>query len=134
MQCAVIEFARDVLGVYRRACESCHGKFPHPNDHANIWDGRLAWIDFTHPELSPVLTAHLTKPFGRGLTNAVNGKLSPLFANTADADYQAMLKAIDIGKQLMLATPEADMPGFKGVKKEFSESELAFEAERAKKK
>ena len=117
-----------------RACESCHGPFPQPNDHANIWDGRLAWIDFTHPEISPALTAHLARPFGRGLTNAMHGRLPPSFANTADADYQAMHKAIETGRQLMLATPEADMPGFKGVKKELSESELAFEAERGKKK
>ena len=121
-------FARDFLGVYRRACESCHGPVPQPNDHANIWDGRLAWIDFTHPEFSPALTAHLAKPFGRGLTNALRGQLPPLFATPAAPDYQAMFKAIEAGKQLMLATPEADMPGFKGVKKELSESALTLES------
>ena len=119
-------FARDFLGVYRRACQSCHDALPHPNDHANIWDGRLAWIDFTHPEFSPALTAHLAKPWGRGLTNALHGRLPPLFATTTDADYQAMLRAIETGRQLMLATPEADMPGFKGVKKEDSDNEFAF--------
>ena len=120
-------FARDFLGVYRRTCESCHDKFPHPNDHAHIWDGRLAWIDFTHPEFSPALTAHLAKPLGRGLTNALRGQLPPLFATPADPDYQSMLKAIETGKQLMLATPEADMPGFKGVKKELAERDLLLE-------
>ncbi len=118
-------FARDFLGVYRRACESCHGKYPHPNDHANIWDGRLAWIDFTRPELSPALTAHLARPFGRGLTNAVNGRLPPVFATRAAPDFQTMLQAIETGRQLMLATPEADLPGFKGFKKETVADELA---------
>jgi hypothetical protein len=115
-------FARDFLEVYNRSCVSCHGKFPDPNDPASIWDGRLAWIDFSQPPFSPALTAHLAKAAGgRGLAKPVNGRLPPVFATTADPDYQRLLKAIETGKQLMLATPEADQPGFKGVRKEISD-------------
>jgi mono/diheme cytochrome c family protein len=108
-------FARDFLGVYQRACASCHGDFPNPGDPATLWDGRLAWINFSQPKFSPALTAHLAKSAGgRGITTPTDGKRPPVFASPSDADYQQLLKAIETGKQLMLATPEADMPGFKG--------------------
>ncbi len=112
-------FARDFLGVYDRRCASCHGKSPHPNDHASIWDGRLAWINLSRPAFSPALTAHLPKEAGgRGITKTLDGKAPPMFAGTSDPDYQAMLRAIEAGKALMLASPEADMPGFKFTRKE----------------
>ena len=111
-------FAKGFLGVYDRRCASCHGKMPHPNDHGRIWDGRLAWINFTRPALSPALTAHLAKPAGRGIIKARDGKKPPLFRDTADADYRTMLEAIETGRRRMLATPRADMPGFRGARKE----------------
>jgi hypothetical protein len=111
-------FARDFLGVYNRRCTSCHGPQPNPNDHGSIWDGRLAWIDFTHPAWSPALTAHLVKPLGRGIDRPQDGRTPPMFTNTDDPDYQTMLRAIEKGKALMLANPEADMPGFKGARTE----------------
>ena len=112
-------FARDFLGVYQRRCQGCHGKMPQPNDHGEIWDGRLAWINFTHPELSPALTAHLAKEAGgRGIAQPVNGVSSLVFSNTQQEDYQVMLRAIETGKAQMLAEPEADMPGFKYARKE----------------
>ncbi|MBE3135304.1 MAG: hypothetical protein IMZ55_17700, partial [Acidobacteria bacterium] len=52
------------------------------------------------------------------LTKPQDGKPPPVFADTADPDYQAMLKAIEAGKALMLAAPEADMPGFRFARKE----------------
>jgi hypothetical protein len=107
-------FAQDFLGVYTRRCQSCHGGYPRPNDHAEIWDGRLAWIDFTHPQLSPALTAHLASDVdGRGISTSSHGPTTLLFADTTDADYRRMLKAIQTGRQSMLANPTADMPGFK---------------------
>jgi len=112
-------FAQDFLGAYNRRCQSCHGALPHPNNHAEIWDGRLAWINFSNPNHSPALTAHLSdKAGGRGISTASDEPPKLLFADTADADYQRMLKAIETGKQLMLANPTADMPGFKFAKKE----------------
>jgi mono/diheme cytochrome c family protein len=111
-------YAREYLGVYNRRCASCHGPVPHPNENTKVWDGRLAWIDFTHPEWSPALTAHLVKPLGRGIDKPQAGKVPPMFTSTRDPDYQAMLRAIEKGKASMLADPEADMPGFKGARPE----------------
>jgi mono/diheme cytochrome c family protein len=117
-------YARDYLGVYNRRCQSCHGPAGSPNDHAAIWDGRLAWINFTTPAHSPALTAHLAKSpagggtGGRGITKPQGGQSPPLFRDATDADYQTMLKAIEQGKANMLARPRADMPGFAGARKE----------------
>lgn len=112
-------FARDFLGVYNRRCADCHGSYPEPNDHAAIWDGRLAWINFTNPAWSPALTAHLAKAAGgRGIETRQDGRSPPRFPDTADRDYRTMLQAIEQGKRLAEATPEADMPGFRGARPE----------------
>ena len=103
-------YAKGFLGVYKRRCESCHGGIPHPNDHARIWDGRLAWLNFTRPKLSPALTAHLAKGAGgRGLGTEEGGKGPPLFVDQHDSDYLAMLKALEEGRRKMLAHPRVDM-------------------------
>jgi len=105
-------FAEGFLGVYRRRCKSCHGDVPSTNDHRRIWDGQLAWINFTHPAWSPALTAHLAKEAGgRGLGTETGGKGAPLFTGTHDADYAAMLAAIREGREKMLAHPRVDMQG-----------------------
>jgi mono/diheme cytochrome c family protein len=112
-------FAEGFLGVYNRRCANCHGSYPDPNDHSAIWDGRLAWINFTHPALSPALTAHLAKSAGgRGLDTPRDGQAPPQFADASDPDYQTMLRAIEEGKRLAEATPEADMAGFQGARPE----------------
>ncbi|MCX6927564.1 MAG: DUF1080 domain-containing protein [Verrucomicrobia bacterium] len=112
-------FAKDFQGVYASRCESCHGKYPNPNDHSQIWDGRLAWINLTRPQFSPALTAHLAKEAGgRGLSTTTNRPPTLIFRGISDPDYQTMRSAIGVGRQLMLANPEADMDGFKFARKE----------------
>lgn len=104
-------FERDFLGVYDRRCVECHGRIEGTTD----WTGRYAWIDLGRPEHSPALTAHLSKQAGgRGIETPLRGKTPPRFANTSDPDYQAMLRAIQAGRDLAFQTPEADMPGFRG--------------------
>ncbi len=106
-------YAKQFLDIYTRRCDSCHGGFPQPNDHTRIWDGRYAWINFSHPEYSAVLTAHLSKEAGgRGLGTEKGGKGQPLFVDTSAPDYQTMLGAVREGRRKMLARPRADMPGF----------------------
>ncbi len=88
-------FAERFLGVYKKRCALCHSDVPNPNDHSRIWDGRLAWINFTHPEWSAALTAHLAKKSGgRGHGTEKGGKGATLFNDTRDPDYAAMLAAI----------------------------------------
>jgi len=94
------------LEVYQRRCVSCHGEFPHPNDHDRLWDGRYAWINLTHPEWSSALTAHLAKPAGgRGIPTRRFADEPPLFADTADPDYVTMLDGIREGQREMAARP-----------------------------
>jgi len=103
-------YAEGFLGVYNRRCNSCHGPLPHPNDHGKIWDGRYAWINFSYPEYSSALSAHLSKDGGgRGLGTEKDGPAKPLFQNTDDPDYATMLAAIKEGRQKMLAAPRVDM-------------------------
>ena len=102
-------FARDFSGVYNRRCASCHGTYQDTTD----WTGRFAWINLSNPQLSPALTAHLSKAAGgRGIDTPTGGRTPPMFTSTADPDYQTMLAAIETGRRLVHATPEADMPGF----------------------
>ena len=51
-------YAQDYRGVYARRCQSCHGELPQPNDHGAIWDGRLAWIDFSNPSRNSLSNFH----------------------------------------------------------------------------
>jgi mono/diheme cytochrome c family protein len=107
-------YAQDFSDVYHQRCANCHGGLPHPNRVSDMWDGRLAWINFTHPHLSSALTAHLPKEQGgRGISRSKDGQDIPMFADTRDPDYVAMLNAIQIGKRLAQETPRADMPGFR---------------------
>ncbi len=104
-------YTRDYMGVYDRRCAGCHGK---PQGTTN-WEGRFAWMNFTHPERSPALTAHLAKESGgRGLSTSKDGEPTLLFSDTNDVDYRSMLDAISVGRRLSLETPRADMPGFAG--------------------
>lgn len=118
-------FQRDFFEVYERRCASCHQEFHHndtPSGPANpttVWNGRFAWVNFTHPENSAVLTAHLPKPAGRGISTLAEGKPETfLFRDESDADYQKLLSAIRAGQTAMLANPRADMPGFRNAKPE----------------
>ena len=71
-----------------------------------IWDGRFAWINFTHPEWSPALTAHLSKNAGgRGLSVRRPPDDSTLFRDTQEPDYVKMLEAIREGRRHMLDQP-----------------------------
>ncbi len=105
-------FATRFLEVYNRRCAGCHEAFPDPNDHDEIWDGRYAWINFTHPEWSPALSAHLSPPAGgRGVPTERFADDSALFVDTTDPDYVTMLEAIREGRRQLLAQPRVDGGG-----------------------
>jgi len=66
-------------------------------------------INLTHPEWSLMLTAPLsTQAGGLGLCHDKDGTPC-VFKDTADPDYQAMLRAIRRGHDLLAAHPRADM-------------------------
>ncbi len=71
--------------------------------------GPVHRINLTHPEWSQMLTAPLSKKAGGlQLCKAANG--GPVFKDTTDADYQLMLKALQLGRDTLLADPRVDMP------------------------
>ena len=116
-------FSERFVEVYDRRCTECHGPFMQPR---HLWTGRYAWINLDHPNRSAALTAHLSKDSGgRGIATVKNAERSPaasqeelLFSDKNDSDYLKMFNAIEEGRRIMLAHPEADMPGFSGAKPE----------------
>lgn len=111
-------FAGEFMPVYARRCASCHGDF-FATGLVTCWDGRTAWLNFTRPEFSPALTAHLAKSAGgRGIDRTADGQAIPMFLDTADPDYQRMLQALETGRRRALETPGPDMPGFRLARKE----------------
>jgi hypothetical protein len=107
-------FARGFLPVYSRRCVSCHGEFPGTR-LVTCWDGRTAWINFSRPEFSPALTAHLPRSAGgRGIDKTNDGQPIPMFAGPDDPDFRALLAAIEEGRRRAEATPRPDMPGYYG--------------------
>lgn len=108
-------YVNEFSEVYKRRCDSCHG----PIEGTTNWEGRYAWINLTHPENSPVLTTHLDKAAGgRGVSIRSDGQ-ELIFGNRTDPDYEKMLRAIQQGRIEMFEQPEADMPGFRHLKKEW---------------
>jgi hypothetical protein len=89
----------DFKKAFEPACSSCHGV-------------KFDWINLTSPQYSRVLNAHLAKEAGgMGLAEDKDGQKPPVFETTDDLTYQALLKAIQAGKQTLYAKPRMDMPG-----------------------
>ena len=89
--------------VWRARCGGCHGKEPAHQ-----------WLNLTRPRFSRVLAAPLVKAAGGlELCRPKGGKPPARFADKADADYAAMLAAIEEGRRALDARPRMDMPGAK---------------------
>jgi hypothetical protein len=106
---------RALVGVFNTHCGACHNpggaSLRRPNDTSQCGI-RNDWINLTRPEFSRVLNAHLAKDAGGlGIDNAQNGRTPPSFKDTGDPVYQALLAAIEEGKQALAARPRVDMPG-----------------------
>ncbi len=65
-------------------------------------------VNLTHPEYSRVLTTALAKSAG----GRADDKTAP-FKSKSDPGYEAILKAIQAGKQALDANPRVDMAGAK---------------------
>ncbi len=123
--------------VLARRCESCHkGKRRLPRDPGdNMGIGTTGRInnadprhrfsnhlifDLTRPERSLLLLAPLAREAGGyGIckddkrVDELTGKPMPVFANAADPDYQALLKAVTATKEHLERVKRFDMPGFR---------------------
>ncbi len=108
-------YVNEFSEVYKRRCDSCHG----PIEGTTNWEGRYAWINLTHPENSSALTTHLSRSAGgRGISIRADAH-ELIFQDRTDPDYQKMRKAIQQGRIEMFEQPEADMSGFRRLKKEW---------------
>jgi hypothetical protein len=83
--------------VAGRRCASCHdgGKVP-----------RAFWTRLEHPELNSFLRAPLSQAAGG------TGRCgTPVFADTADTDYLAVLKTFEVAQAQLRQRPRMDMAG-----------------------
>jgi hypothetical protein len=76
-----------------------------PNDPIARFGGGIL-LNFTRPAMSPLLLGPLARSAG-GWESC-----GPVFASTADPDYQALLSLIERGKAELDATPRYGSPGF----------------------
>ena len=91
-------------GIMKKRCESCHnGKRLFKMEH----NQKQFTCNLDRPEKSLILRAPLAKEAG-GL-----GICKDVFKSTKDADYQAILKAVNAGAQQLAAGKRFDMPGFR---------------------
>lgn len=118
--------ADGILPIYDAKCKNCHGGIsesnpaitPQRNETTN-WEGKFAWINFSEPENSALLTAHLAKTAGgRGLSTDANVKNRLIFRDTNDETYKKLLQAIQTGQAEAKKRPTADQPGFDGIRPE----------------
>jgi hypothetical protein len=129
-------FQREFAPVFMRRCFECHQR---EVDISDAWLGRRSvtvtsdvWsditlmdqglqiessvatfgpeyrINLTHPEWSQMLTAPLAKEAG-GLEFCRTASGEPVFRDTTDSDYRAILDALQTGKRMLELNPRVDM-------------------------
>lgn len=94
-------------------CVACHPPIASDGKdklgHGNLYNSK---INLTRPEFSRLLNAHLSKDAGGlGITGKRRGQETPVFVDTNDPRYRAMLEAIVAGKAALETRPRMDMPG-----------------------
>jgi hypothetical protein len=84
--------------VAKRRCVSCHSQNGRPSLP------RESWVRVTNPHLNNFLQAPLAQRAG-GTERCGRA----VFANTEDADYEAILKRFEAAEKLLLNPPRADL-------------------------
>ena len=110
----------EFTATFNAQCAACHGDFETGTRHARYGlYPHNRWLNLTHPEFSCVLNAHLAREAGGfGITTPDNGHPPPVFRDTHDPVYQAMLQALEKGKAALQARPRMDMPGGQAIPQE----------------
>ena len=103
------DLPRVMADVYKRRCNSCHGK-KIPGLRGASWRSRGGirdpWLRISNPHLNEFLLAPLAESAGG------TGKCGKaVFTGKDDPDYQAVLKTFEPAQKLMKETPRMDMPG-----------------------
>lgn len=129
-------FQKEFAPAFKRRCYDCHKRTVDISDawlgHTTVTVTSKVWTDITlmdqglqiensvatfgpeyrinltHPEWSQMLTAPLAKEAGGlGFCKDASGK--PIFKDASDADYRAMLGALQKGKRMLELNPRVDM-------------------------
>lgn len=104
----------ELLATYDKSCVSCHG--PLVDWRPYFKPRQDMQVNLTRPEFSRILNAHLSKAAGGlGIAARKDGHTPPVFSDTNDPIYQAMLCAINKGKAALEVRPRMDMPGGKAI-------------------
>lgn len=111
--------------AHKRCCAKCHGDLPLLESYSiaggnndGLRNTHLAY-NLTRPEKSSMLLAPLARKAGgwgmqkRGADGKPVGEMVEIFQDTNDADYQAILKFIEMGRACLEQNKRWDMPGFK---------------------
>jgi hypothetical protein len=93
------ELARKIAGVHGKRCAACHKA-------ADV--SRLDWIDIRRPGRSLFLATPLVKAAGG--TGKCKGAV---YKDRADADYKAVLQAVEAAVQRLWARPRRDVKALK---------------------
>jgi cytochrome c553 len=99
--------------TFAAQCAACHGDFEEGTRRARLGlYPHNRWLNLTRPEFSRALNAHLARAAGGlGIATPDDGRQPPVFRDTNDPVYQAMLQALEKGKAALQARPRMDMPG-----------------------
>ncbi len=101
-------FDRQLVPLYEKSCAGCHG----PLDKRSMGNDKLDWINLTRPENSLLVNAHLAATAGGlELSGDDPSNRPPVWTDTEDPVYRALLDTIRIGHHALLANPRIDMPG-----------------------
>ena len=94
-------------------CAACHGDFAEGTRRTRTGlYPHNRWLNLSRPEFSRALNAHLAREAGGlGIATGVDSRQPPLFRDTHDPVYQAMLQALEKGHAALQARPRMDMPG-----------------------
>jgi hypothetical protein len=129
-------FQKELAPVFRKRCYHCHQRTIDISEAwlghrtvtvtSNVWTdttimdqglqiessvatfGPEYRINLTRPEWSQMLTAPLAETAG-GLGFCRDSAGDPVFADRADPDYQAMLRALQKGSRMLERNPRVDM-------------------------
>jgi hypothetical protein len=105
--------------IVERRCYTCHGSAAnlgqrHTKGRINLPKHCWKLYNLSHPEKSMILRAPLAKAAGGyAWCKTKDGQPASVFADVHDAEYQAILKAIESAKSRQEELKRYDMPGFR---------------------
>lgn len=102
-------FDRQLAPLYQKSCAECHGPL---DKRRTMGNDKMVSINLSRPENSLLINAHLARSAGGlELSDDDPAKRPPIWTDTKEPVYRALLDAIRAGRQALLNKPRIDMPG-----------------------